>query len=88
MNRLRSLDIKFLKGIGPARAELLKKQLGIASYYDLLYHFPSHYVDRSQIYHIHDLNGEMPAVQLKGRFVSFSVHGEGAKSRLVGLFSD
>lgn len=88
MNRLRSLDIKFLKGIGPARAELLKKQLGIASYYDLLYHFPSHYVDRSQIYHIRDLNGEMPAVQLKGRFVSFSVHGEGAKSRLVGLFSD
>ena len=88
MNRLRSLDIKFLKGIGPARAELLKKQLGIASYYDLLYHFPSHYVDRSQIYHIRDLNGDMPAIQIKGRFVSFSVHGEGAKSRLVGLFSD
>lgn len=88
MNRLRSLDIKYLKGIGPARAELLKKQLGITSYYDLLYHFPSHYLDRSQIYRISDLRGDMPAVQLKGRFLSFSVHGEGAKTRLVALFSD
>lgn len=88
MNRLRSLDIKYLKGIGPARAELLKKQLGITSYYDLLYHFPSHYLDRSQIYRISDLRGDMPAVQLKGHFLSFSVHGEGAKTRLVALFSD
>lgn len=88
MNRLRSLDIKYLKGIGPARAELLKKQLGITSYYDLLYHFPSHYLDRSQIYRICDLRGDMPAVQLKGRFLSFSIHGEGAKTRLIALFSD
>lgn len=88
MNRLRSLDIKYLKGIGPARAELLHKQLGIRSYHDLLHHFPTHYVDRSQIYRITDLQGDMPAIQLRGRFLSFATQGEGAKTRLVAMFSD
>ncbi len=88
MNRLRNIDIKFLKGIGPSRAELLGKQLGIRSYYDLLYHFPSHYVDRSSIYPVASLRGDMPAVQIKGHFVTFSEHGVGAKSRLIALFSD
>ncbi|MBR5331868.1 MAG: ATP-dependent DNA helicase RecG [Muribaculaceae bacterium] len=88
MNRLRTLDIKYLKGVGPKRAELLDKQLGIKSYYDLLCHFPNHYLDRSSIYKIRDLQGDMPSIQLKGRFISFSVQGVGAKSRLVGLFTD
>ncbi|MDE7154374.1 MAG: ATP-dependent DNA helicase RecG [Muribaculaceae bacterium] len=88
MNSFRSLNIMYLKGIGPSRAELLQKELGIATYYDLLHHFPSHYVDRSVIYKVRDLNGEMPYVQLKGRFVSFNILGEGARSRLVALFSD
>ena len=88
MNSLRDYDVQFIKGIGPNRAKLLKKELGIASAYDLLRHFPSHYVDRSSIYRIADLQGDMPAVQLKGRFVSMTVAGEGAKKRLVGLFSD
>lgn len=88
MNRLRTLDIKYLKGVGPKRAELLDKQLGIKSYYDLLCHFPNHYLDRSSIYKIRDLQGDMPSVQLKGRFISFSLQGVGAKSRLVGFFTD
>ena len=88
MNRLRTLDIKYLKGVGPKRAESLDKQLGIKSYYDLLCHFPNHYLDRSSIYKIRDLQGDMPSVQLKGRFISFSLQGVGAKSRLVGLFTD
>lgn len=88
MNRLRTLDIKYLKGVGPKRAELLDKQLGIKSYYDLLCHFPNHYLDRSSIYKIRDLQGDMPSIQLKGRFISFSLQGVGAKSRLVGLFTD
>lgn len=88
MNRLRTLDIKFLKGVGPKRAELLEKQIGIKSYFDLLYHFPTHYLDRSSIYTIRELHGEMPTIQLKGRFINFTVQGVGAKSRLVGLFTD
>ncbi len=89
MERLRRTDIKFLKGIGPKRAELLEKNLGIRTYYDLLYHFPTHYLDRRSIYNIRDFAGDdMPSVQVRGKFVSFSVQGEGAKTRLVGLFSD
>ena len=90
MNRLRSTDIKFLKGIGPQRARLLGKEAGIATFRDLLYYFPSHYVDRSEIYRVRDFSpaGEMPMVQVKGRFVTFSEHGEGVKRRLIGLFSD
>lgn len=88
MDSLMRLDIKYLKGIGPSRAQLLDNELGIKSYYDLLHHFPVHYIDRSQIYQIRYLSGEMPSVQLKGRFITFSIQGAGAKRRLVGLFSD
>lgn len=88
MNSLRSFDIKYLKGVGPRRAELLKKELGIESAYDLLRHYPTHYLDRSKIYTIRELNDELPYVQIRGRFLTFNVLGEGAKMRLVGLFTD
>jgi ATP-dependent DNA helicase RecG len=88
VNRLRNLDIKYVKGIGPARAQLLEKQLNIRTAYDLLRHYPNHYVDRSKIYKIDELEGEMPALQLRGKFISFTTQGEGAKMRLVGLFTD
>lgn len=88
MNKLYDYDIKFLKGVGPTRAELLKTEAGISNLFDLINYFPNHYVDRSQIYKISSLQGEMPSVQLKGRFVVFSIQGEGAKRRLVGIFSD
>jgi len=88
VQNLRLSDIKFLKGVGPARAELLGKQLGIRSLYDLIYHFPTHYIDRSRTYAISEFSGEMPMVQVRGRFVTFNILGEGAKTRLVGLFSD
>ncbi|MFG6382526.1 MAG: ATP-dependent DNA helicase RecG [Muribaculum sp.] len=88
MRRLRSLDIKFLHGVGPKRAELLNKELGISSYRDLLYHFPTRYVDRSKFYSISTFTGDMPSVQVKGRFLAMSIQGEGAKTRLVGVFTD
>lgn len=88
MNSLRRLDIKYVKGIGPKRAELLGKELKIRTAYELLHHFPTSYLDRSSIYSIRDFEGDMPAVQVKGRFVSFNVMGEGAKTRLIGLFTD
>lgn len=88
MQRLNSTDIKFVKGVGPKRAAVLSAELGIKSVGDLLRHYPTHYVDRTKIYPISSFEGEMPAVQVKGRFVSFALQGEGAKTRLVGLFSD
>lgn len=88
MISLRQKEIKYVKGIGPARADLLQKQLGIRTVYDLLHHFPTNYIDRTSIYCIRDLSTEVGSVQLKGRFVGFSVVGEGAKMRLVGVFTD
>lgn len=81
-------DIKYVKGIGPAKAKLLGEELGIKTVDDLLHHFPAHYVDRSRVYAVRDLAGDMAAVQVKGRFVTMVTQGEGAKMRLVGLFSD
>lgn len=88
MERLAKTDIKYLHGVGPKRAELLAKQLDIHSYYDLLYYFPFRYVDKSKIHKISEITGDMPYIQLKGRFVSFTVNGEGARRRLNALFSD
>lgn len=70
------------------KAKLLDEELGIKSLHDLVHHFPTHYVDRSKIYPIRSFRDEMPYIQVRGRFVSLTVHGEGAKRRLTGLFTD
>lgn len=92
MLELRRFDIKYVKGIGPGRASALNSELGIHNVYDLLHHFPNSYIDRSRIYRIRELSGiddsDFPYVQLRGAFISFNVLGEGAKMRLVALFSD
>ena len=67
---------------------MLAKQLDIHSYYDLLYYFPYRYVDKSKIHRIRDIEGDMPYIQLKGRFLTFTVNGEGVRKRLNALFSD
>ncbi len=84
----RKIDLQYLKGVGPKRAELLRKELGLSTFHDLMMYFPFRYIDRSTIHHVEDINGEMPYIQLRGRFVSFATHGEGAKLRLNALFAD
>ena len=89
MIQLTHYDIKYLAGVGPKRAELLDKELGIRSFYDLLVNFPFRYIDKSTLHHIKDLQGDdLPSVQLKGHFITFTTQGEGARRRLVGLFTD
>ncbi len=88
MKSARDIEVKFVKGIGPSRAKLLEEELGIRTCHDLIHHFPTHYIDRSQVYPINRFTGEMPSVQVRGRFVTFNTLGEGAKMRLVGLFTD
>lgn len=88
MNRFGSSDIKYLKGVGTARAAAMADEFGIRTFRDLLNYLPFRYSDRSRFYKIAELEGEMPAVQIRGRFVRFSTEGEGARQRLVGLFSD
>ena len=82
-------DIKYLKGVGEIRAKTLSKELGVANFRDLLYYFPYRHVDRSRFYSISELQGEnLPSLQLRGRFLSFSTEGEGARKRLTGIFTD
>ena len=85
---LTTRDIKYLQGVGPQRATMLNKELGIYSLHDLLYYFPYKYVDRSRLYYIHEIDGNMPYIQLKGQILSFETIGEGRQRRLVAHFSD
>ena len=66
---LTTRDIKFISGVGPQKAAVLNKELEIYSLYDLIYYFPYKYVDRSRIYYIHEIDGNMPYIQLKGEIL-------------------
>ena len=85
---LTTRDIKYLSGVGPQRASVLNKELGIFSFHDLLYYFPYKYVDRSRIYRIREIDGAMPYIQLKGEILGFETAGEGRQRRLIAHFSD
>lgn len=85
---LSTRDVKYLPGVGPQRAAILNKELNIYSLRDLLYYFPYKYVDRSRLYYIHEIDGNMPYIQLRGRILSFEMFGEGRQRRLVGHFTD
>ena len=81
-------DIKFLPGIGPKRAEILNKELSIFSARDMLYYFPYKYIDRSKVFKIREIDGDMPYIQLKGKITFFEEIGEGRNRRLVAKFAD
>ena len=82
-------DIMYLPGMGPRRKDILNKELGIHTWGDLLEYYPYKYVDRSRIYAIDELRGDMPFVQIKGRILSFEEYAMGArKKRVVAHFTD
>ena len=80
--------LTYLPGVGPRRAKALAEELDLYTYLDLLHYFPTKYVDRSRIYQIRELRGEMPHVELKGYIRDFKEVGEGRKKRLVAYFTD
>ena len=82
-------DVMYLPGVGPKKKEILSKELGIQTWRDLLEHFPYKYVDRSRIYRISEISGDMPFVQIRGRMLGYDEYAMGArKKRIVGHFSD
>ena len=82
-------DIKFLPGVGPNRKKMLSNELGIETFGDLLEYYPYKYVDRSKVYTIHELTGDMPYVQVTGHILSFETYPMGPrKERVVAHFSD
>lgn len=80
--------IEYLKGIGPQRADLLKKELGIYVFGDLLQFFPFRYEDRTKVHQVQDISGTSAAIQLIGRISGFKESGVGRKKRLNATFSD
>ena len=78
----------YLKGVGPKRAELLQKELGISTYGQLLNHYPFRYIDRTRFYKINELNPDMPLVQVVGKIISKEIVGEKQKKRIVAKFAD
>ena len=82
-------DIKFLPGVGPNRKKMLSNELGIETYGDLLEYYPYKYVDRSKVYTIHELTGDMPYVQVVGHILSFETFVMSSrKERVVAHFTD
>ena len=84
-----SQDIMYLSGVGPKRKDILNQQINIKTWGDMLEYYPYKYVDRSKIYRINELTGDMPYVQIKGKILSFEEYAMGArKKRIVAHFSD
>ena len=81
-------DIQFLPGVGPVRAELLRKELNLHTFRDLVYYFPYKYIDRTKFYKISEVHAQMPHIQVKGKIVSMEVVGVGNKQRLTATFRD
>lgn len=82
-------DIQYMAGVGPNRKKVLSEELGINTLGDLLQYYPYKHIDRSRIYTIHELTGDMPFVQVCGRILSFESFDMGhRKTRIVAHLSD
>lgn len=86
--KLFDTEIEFLKGVGPLRAEALRKELQVFSFFDLLYYFPFRYDDRSQFHTIRQIENEQQYYQLQGTITHIEIIGTGHKARLSANFND
>ncbi|MDD4197952.1 MAG: ATP-dependent DNA helicase RecG [Paludibacter sp.] len=86
--QLLHLDIKFLPGVGPKKADLLAKELNVRSADDLVRHYPYKYIDRSRFYYLHEITENMPFIQVKGQILRFDKIGTGRGQRLSAIFTD
>ena len=88
MNNLLDTPIEYLSGVGPLKADMLKKELRIFTFRDLLYHFPFRYIDKTRFHRIADISEDSDAVQIKGILRRLEVVGDGRVRRLVGTLRD
>ena len=87
MKKLES-PIEYLKGVGPAKGELLRKELGVYTFGDLLVNYPFRYVDKTKFHKVRDLHIAEEEVQIKGILRSVNTIGEGGRKRLVAKLRD
>jgi ATP-dependent DNA helicase RecG len=83
-----SNPIEYLKGVGPARGDLLKKELGIFTFKDLLEHFPYRHIDRTKISSISEIGPQTEFIQIAGRLMSLDKMGARKGKRLVAELKD
>ncbi len=81
-------SIEYLKGVGPQRAEVLRSELGIYTFGDMLRHYPFRYVDRSKFYAISEIREDLPFIQIKGKIIRITPHGGKRTTRLSAIFTD
>ncbi|MDR1682884.1 MAG: ATP-dependent DNA helicase RecG [Candidatus Symbiothrix sp.] len=81
-------NLMYLPGVGPKKAETLRREIDTVSWEDLLYYFPYKYIDRSKIFKIKEIDGNMPYIQLKGKILKYETLGEGSARRLTATFYD
>ena len=80
--------IEYLKGVGPKRAALLRSELGVDTFNDLIQYYPYRYIDKSKIYRISEITGDLAYVQLKGKISNMKELGQKRGKRLVATFTD
>ena len=80
--------IEFLKGVGPKRAEVLRKEFDISTFNDLLHYYPYRHIDKSHVYHVSDIIEDGSYIQLRGRITNAQVVGQQRAKRLTAQFSD
>ena len=80
--------IDYLKGVGPNRSEILKKEFQIFTFKDLLYFFPFRYIDRTNFYKINEIEKSSSDVQIIGKFLELRFHNNSKNNRLIGVFTD
>ena len=80
--------IEYLKGIGPVRADMLRREIEVSTFGDLLHYYPFRYVDRSKFYTVREIDSDAAWVQLKGKVTAIQTIGTGRTARLAMTFRD
>ena len=88
LNPVLDTPIEFLKGVGPTKADVLKKDLGIFNYRDLLGNYPFRYIDRTKFYKINQISADSQYIQIIGRITGKKVVGDKRSKRIVATFRD
>jgi ATP-dependent DNA helicase RecG len=87
-NSVLDTPVEFLKGVGPSRADVLKKDLGLFTYQDMLSHYPFRYIDRTKYFKINQINPDSQYIQIIGRVISKKVIGDKRAKRIIAVFKD
>lgn len=87
-NSVLDTPVEFIKGVGPSRADVLKKDLGLFTFQDMLSHYPFRYIDRTKYFKINQINIDSQYIQIIGRVISKKVIGEKRTKRIIAVFKD